>query len=274
MKGQFSSSLPLAKLSIEEMQVAIPKLDRGIDALKGFDIKTISKGNEPEIVALSQRISRLIIGIFGNDTFEYNQYHSFSNLSYLSLSLHNNPSDIRGIIRHKVEHAISTLESIKQGFLEELEEIDRLGFGVRAIKAYEGLSLHPKIEIAVNALFLDGHYANAIEDSVKALSEMVRLKSGFTEDGVALMQKAFSPKNPKLKFNLLEDRSDEDEQKGFMDLFTGAVSGLRNPRAHKIIKDDPDMGLEFIAFVSLLAKLLDKTLVNENHMATPRAITQ
>lgn len=274
MKGQFSPIHPLAKLSIEELSAAIPKLDRGIDCLKEFDFNIIQNGNEPEVIALSQRIRRLIIGIFGNDTHEYYKYHSFSTLSHVSLSLRNNRADILGIVRNKIEHAISTLESIKQGFLEELEDLGRLGIGVRAIKAYEGLSLHPKIEIAVNKLFLDGHYAHAIEDSVKALTEIVQFKSGFSEDGVALMQKTFSPKNPKLQFNSLEDRSDEDEQKGFMDLFTGAVSGLRNPRAHKIIKDDPEMSLEFIAFVSLLAKLLDKTRVNENHMAMPKKITQ
>ena len=42
-----------------------------------------------------------------------------------------------------------------------------------------------------------------------------------------------------------------------MMMFSGAVAGLRNPRAHKFIKDDPERALEFIAFVSLLAKLLD-----------------
>ncbi|HBB56943.1 TPA: hypothetical protein DEW47_02650 [Patescibacteria group bacterium] len=55
------------------------------------------------------------------------------------------------------------------------------------------------------------------------------------------------------------DASETDEQKGFMMMFAGAVAGLRNPRAHKIIKDDPEMALEFIAFVSLLAKLVDKS---------------
>jgi Protein of unknown function (Hypoth_ymh) len=47
------------------------------------------------------------------------------------------------------------------------------------------------------------------------------------------------------------------EQLGFMMMFSGAVAGLRNPRAHKLINDDPERALEFIAFVSLLAKLLD-----------------
>jgi hypothetical protein len=35
----------------------------------------------------------------------------------------------------------------------------------------------------------------------------------------------------------------------------GAVVGLRNPRAHKLIQDDAERALEFIAFVSLLARL-------------------
>jgi hypothetical protein len=51
------------------------------------------------------------------------------------------------------------------------------------------------------------------------------------------MEKAFSPSNPVLKFNDLSDQSDRDEQKGFMMLFYGAVSGLRNPRAHGFIHD-------------------------------------
>jgi hypothetical protein len=55
----------------------------------------------------------------------------------------------------------------------------------------------------------------------------------------------------------VKDQSDTDEQQGFMYLFSGAVMGLRNPRAHAFIKDDPERALEFIAFVSLLAKLLD-----------------
>jgi uncharacterized protein (TIGR02391 family) len=72
------------------------------------------------------------------------------------------------------------------------------------------------------------------------------------------MEFVLNPKNPVLKFNKLADESDLNEQKGFMMMFSGAVAGLRNPRAHKIIKDDPEMALEFISFVSLLAKLADR----------------
>jgi uncharacterized protein (TIGR02391 family) len=147
---------------------------------------------------------------------------------------------------------------VKSGFLEKLADAGRTS-GSKALKAYDGLELHADVEHAAGTLFRDGHYANAIEDAVKALNARVRLRSGIDdEDGSNLMEFVFNPKNPVLKFNALVDQSDVDEQRGFMMMFSGAVAGLRNPRAHKIIKDDPEKALEFIAFVSLLAKLTDK----------------
>jgi uncharacterized protein (TIGR02391 family) len=127
----------------------------------------------------------------------------------------------------------------------------------RALRAYRDLDLHPEISRAAGDLYLDGHYANAIEDSVKALNQLVRLRSGEELDGAKLMERVFAPGGPILRFNDLADDWDRDEQKGFMMMFSGAVAGLRNPRAHKLIKDDPERALEFIAFVSLLAKLLE-----------------
>jgi uncharacterized protein (TIGR02391 family) len=117
--------------------------------------------------------------------------------------------------------------------------------------------LHPEIARAASELYRHEHYANAIEDAVKALNDLVRMRSGEELDGMPLMHKVFSPNNPILQFNSMADPSDKDEQLGFMKMFSGAVAGLRNPRAHKLIKDDPERALEFIAFVSLLAKLLE-----------------
>ena len=84
------------------------------------------------------------------------------------------------------------------------------------------------------------------------------MRSGSELDGTKLMQSVFSQNNPVLKFNDLADQSDKDEQQGFMMMFSGAVAGLRNPRAHRLMKDDPERALEFIAYISLLAKLVDE----------------
>ena len=86
---------------------------------------------------------------------------------------------------------------------------------------------------AANKLYLDGHYAYAIEAAIKALCNHVRLRSGKDLDGADLMKTVFSPKNPILRFNELKDQTDQDEQQGFMMMFSGAVAGLRNPRAHR-----------------------------------------
>jgi uncharacterized protein (TIGR02391 family) len=143
------------------------------------------------------------------------------------------------------------------------EDIEKLGGGLipessTVLRAYQNLDLHPEIARAASQLYKNGHYANAIEDAVKAVNTLVRLRSGRDDlDGTTLMETVFSLKNPILRFNDLADESDRNEQKGFMQMFAGAVAGLRNPRAHRLIKDDAERALEFIAYVSLLAKLLD-----------------
>jgi uncharacterized protein (TIGR02391 family) len=99
----------------------------------------------------------------------------------------------------------------------------------RAISAYGGLDLHSDIARAASQLYQDGHSSNAVEDAVKALNVLVRSRSRLEIDGVPLMQKAFSPNALILRFNDLSDQSDRDEQLGFMNMFSGAVSGLRKP---------------------------------------------
>jgi uncharacterized protein (TIGR02391 family) len=158
--------------------------------------------------------------------------------------------------RTGVADASSTLRTAISILKEQLEDLGETTAG-RALRAYDGLDLHAEIDRAAAALYRGGHYANAIEDAVKALNGLVRLRSGVDEDGTTLMERVFSPKNAILKFNDLNDETDRNEQKGFMMMFSGAVAGLRNPRAHKLIEDDAERALEFIAFVSLLAKLLD-----------------
>ena len=82
---------------------------------------------------------------------------------------------------------------------------------------------------------------------MKALNNLVRLPSGLDLDGDRPMTSVFSPEKPILQFNDMQDQSDKDEQRGFIMMFAGAVAGMRNPRAHKLIKDDPGRALEFIA---------------------------
>jgi uncharacterized protein (TIGR02391 family) len=261
MKTDKLQTPPKKILSPQEIEAYINKIERSINELKKFDINTIDEENPAHVRALRNKLIELLEELYGHNTPAFHRHAQLAELYVVNLAIGPRPSiqDNRHKVKKRIDDAITQLESIKNGFIEELEDADTGGSVQRAIKAYQGLELHPKIAGAASKRYLDGHCADAIEASVKVLNELVRLKSGLSDlDGVSLMTRVFGGDNPLVRFNSLLDASDKEEQKGFMFLFSGAVSGLRNPRAHKIIEDDPKMALKFIAFVSLLAELLDK----------------
>jgi len=249
-----------AQLTPQQIRAAVPKLERRVSELKGLNINALTETDYADkLDDLQRRIDDTLVDIFGHDTVDYRRY-SIGPIDESPLSMVEGRMPLhekRPYIERGRDSAISTLESAISILKERLQESGETA-AARAINAYLGLDLHPEIARAASQLYRNGHYANAVEDSVKALNGLVRRQSGLDIDGVPLMQKAFSPNSPILKFNDFSDQSDRDEQMGFMNMFSGAVSGLRNPRAHGFIHDDPERALEFIAFVSLLAKLLDE----------------
>jgi uncharacterized protein (TIGR02391 family) len=132
----------------------------------------------------------------------------------------------------------------------------------RARDTFEALDLHPRIAAVATPLYRDGHYANAVLNASTALVNFVKEKSGrFDLDGAALMTTVLSVNTPRLAINGLADQTDRDEQQGMMHLFAGAVLALRNPRAHKLFQDSPEQALDYIAFLSMLARALDRAQV-------------
>lgn len=113
--------------------------------------------------------------------------------------------------------------------------------------------LHPKVRAAACSLVRDGHYRQAIHDTLIALIEEVKSKTGLSIDGAPLMQKAFSKDSP------LIDLGSGDKQLGHMWLFSGAVMGLRNVYSHSSKQEtDPQRALEILAFVSYLFRTIDE----------------
>jgi uncharacterized protein (TIGR02391 family) len=241
---------PRAYISLAEIPTALRKLTRRLDELRNLE----EPKPDTDFVGLSRltadRINITIEEVFGDDTAEARRFQ-VDRLSFLT----NVPSKrVEEFCRGR-DRAIAVIEAAIEWLKEKLADAEEDATG-KTLRAYEGLDLHPKIVGAASKLYRDGHYSTAVEHAVKALNDLVRRRSGLELDGVSLMQQAF--KKPILKFNDLSNKSDEDEQTGFMMMFSGAVAGLRNPRAHGFIHDDPERALEFIAFVSLLAKLLDE----------------
>lgn len=240
-----------------DIPAAILKLERRLSELDErlqapYDPKT----DAGDARILTNSINATIDEVFGAGTADAKDF-KIQQFSFWLNRIGAWPEERVGAFRNGIAKAKKIVEAAIVRLKEKEMDgpVEPLG---KIMQAYEGLELHPDISRAATELYMDGHYSNAIEDAVKALNGLVRLRSGCDEkDGTQLMEFVFSPSNPVLQFNDLKDQSDRDEQKGFMMMFSGVVAGLRNPRAHRLIQDDPERALEFIAFVSLLAKLLD-----------------
>jgi uncharacterized protein (TIGR02391 family) len=148
--------------------------------------------------------------------------------------------------------------------------IDKLGMGRPSpkgiipkpedfVELYDILVKSKAIRDATRKLFVDRHYARAVEEAYKCLNNVVKDKSGLPIDGKDLMNQAFSEKNPILKLNELKTASHKDEQIGYMLIFGGCMTGIRNPRAHEHEKtDSPEAALEMLVWANHLMRVVDK----------------
>lgn len=129
------------------------------------------------------------------------------------------------------------------------------------LEAYDAVVLDPDLIAATRKLFADQHYARAVEEAFKCLNATVKVRSGLVRgDGADLMFRAFDPDRPILRFNRLRSVTDRDEQTGLRYLMAGAMTGLRNPRAHDHrIEDAPQGALEMLVLASFLMRMLRRT---------------
>jgi len=127
--------------------------------------------------------------------------------------------------------------------------------------------IHPQIAEASKKRVKDGYYADAVEAACKVVNSRVRDivldQTGEEQDGAGLMRKAFSPSNPIIRIANVDNKSGHDTQQGYMDIFAGVMTGIRNPKAHEnetITKED---ALRKLIMISLLMFKIDSRLLTE-----------
>lgn len=179
---------------------------------------------------------------------------------HLGVEVHSfsfSPTSIIGILDGIRTALINKLMAISKEFDQENIEIESKK-GQLPTESHSLFNLHPLVQNTAFQLYKDGHYRQAILDTYIHVVETVKTKSGRHDlDGTALMQTVFSPKNPIIKIS-----DDPDEQQGFMWMFSGAVMGIRNPKAHRLIpQTDSQNTLEWLFFASALFRVLDESEV-------------
>ena len=122
--------------------------------------------------------------------------------------------------------------------------------------------LHPAIIEHSLGQFENGYMREAVLNSIMAIYDLVRSKTGLTQDGDKLIGKAFSTSDPFLIFSDLDTESGRNDQAGFMQILKGANQGIRNIKAHSLTHDlTPEKTAQYLVFASLLARRIDEAEV-------------
>lgn len=125
--------------------------------------------------------------------------------------------------------------------------------------------IHPLIRKVSEKKFKNAHYMDAVRSAFIEFNDKVKQKykadTGIEEDGMNLMKLAFGdftatninfPQT--IKYNLVDQTtsSGRNFQRGFSLISSGAMLGLRNPRAHANPEDDKEESIHLIFLASWL----------------------
>lgn len=122
--------------------------------------------------------------------------------------------------------------------------------------------LHPVVIKSSLSQYHSGHYRDAVLNSVVAIFDYIRDRTGETLDGDGLIGKVMSPNNPLLVLSNLDGESGLNDQKGFMQIYKGVYQGVRNPKSHTLDHDLTAMkAAQYLVFASLLARRIESASV-------------
>lgn len=114
------------------------------------------------------------------------------------------------------------------------------------------------------AELLADNYFHAVQEAVKCVADKVRTRTGLTDDGAALVDRALGGDPPLLAINPRVTASERSEQSGFANLVRGTFGMFRNTTAHEarihwtLTKEDAE---DLLTIVSLIHRRLDSAVM-------------
>ncbi len=124
----------------------------------------------------------------------------------------------------------------------------------------EGRGVHPDVLHFCRAELLADDYFHAVQEAVKSIADKMRVRTGLTDDGAALVDRTQSGEPPLLAINARRTASERSEQSGFANLVRGTFGMFRNPTAHEarihwtMTKEDAE---DLLTIASLIHRRLD-----------------
>ncbi|MEO7332098.1 MAG: TIGR02391 family protein [Minicystis sp.] len=124
----------------------------------------------------------------------------------------------------------------------------------------ETRGVHADVLEFCRAELVANDYFHAVQEAVKSVAAKMRAKTGLTDDGSTLVDRALTGDPPMIAINPRSSESERGEQRGFANLVRGAFGMFRNPTAHEprihwpISKSDAE---DLLTFLSLIHRRLD-----------------
>jgi uncharacterized protein (TIGR02391 family) len=121
---------------------------------------------------------------------------------------------------------------------------------------------HPDVLKFCSEELLADNYFHAVLEAVKSVGEKIRDRTGLSDDGGTLVDRALAGSPPMLAINALSTESEVSEQRGFANLVRGIFGMFRNPTAHaarvtwNMSKEDAE---DLFSIASLIHRRLDKS---------------
>lgn len=122
--------------------------------------------------------------------------------------------------------------------------------------------VHPDVLLFCRAELVADDYFHAVLEATKSIADKLRARTGLTDDGAVLVDRALGGDLPMLAINDLSSESERGEQRGFANLVKGVFGMFRNPTAHAprihwaMSKADAE---DLLSLASLIHRRLDSS---------------
>lgn len=159
----------------------------------------------------------------------------------------------------QVEASGDLVESLRSS---TLPDAIRRANELRADLAARGV--HADVLAFCRSELVADNYFHAVLEATKSVAAKLREKTGLTDDGGVLVDRALGGNPPMLAINPLADENQLSEQRGFANLVKGMFGMFRNTTAHaakllwNMSKDDAE---DLLTLASLIHRRLDTAVM-------------
>lgn len=253
--------IEIKRFTIQEIEQGIRKLNRRIEEIKKLKDDKVSF-DDARVDNAETNIRETIREVFSQNSpeFQNHQHHNIWHGGY-------NMMDDEYIRQSKFEAGIPQTITMLKGLITRLEEkCKEMGENIEKGEVSKDFwaDIHVKITSVAKSRFESTYYADAAESAFKEVNtcvkDIVKRKTGKELDGAPLMKTAFSPNNPLIVLGDLSTESGRNIQQGYMEIFAGAMMGIRNPKAHDNLNITEKRAKHFIYLASLLMQKIDERI--------------